>query len=200
MDKEKTWQPASISTFEINKEIPFLDKELSVSNIKQSYNDKLNGGYEEGLKKAEQVLNEYKSSLDSILEALLKPLKEIDEEVIQAITQLSISISKQIIRRELQINSEQVVAIVKEAIKLLPLDKNRLIIHLNPRDMNIIRKVFNNDEIADNYTLMEDPSIEAGGCKIATEDSSIDATVESQIAQIATNILGSQRVESGSND
>ena len=200
MDKEKTWQPASISTFEINKEIPFLDKELSVSNIKQSYNDKLNGGYEEGLKKAEQVLNEYKSSLDSILEALLKPLKEIDEEVIQAITQLSISISKQIIRRELQINSEQVVAIVKEAIKLLPLDKNRLIIHLNPRDMNIIRKVFNNDDIADNYTLMEDPSIEAGGCKIATEDSSIDATVESQIAQIATNILGSQRVESGSND
>ena len=200
MDKEKTWQPASISTFEINKEIPFLDKELSVSNIKQSYNDKLNGGYEEGLKKAEQVLNEYKSSLDSILEALLKPLKEIDEEIIQAISQLSISISKQIIRRELQINSEQVVAIVKEAIKLLPLDKNRLIIHLNPRDMNIIRKVFNNDDIADNYTLMEDPSIEAGGCKIATEDSSIDATVESQIAQIATNILGSQRAESGSND
>ena len=200
MDKEKAWQSASISTFEINKEIPFLDKELSVSNIKQSYNDKLNGGYEEGLKKAEQVLNEYKNSLDSILEALLKPLKEIDEEVIQAITQLSISISKQIIRRELQINSEQVVAIVKEAIKLLPLDKNRLIIHLNPRDMNIIRKVFNNDEIADNYTLMEDPSIEAGGCKIATEDSSIDATVESQIAQIATNILGSQRVESEPND
>ena len=200
MDKEKTWQPASISTFEINKEIPFLEKELPVSNIKQSYNDKLNGGYEEGLKKAEQVLNEYKSSLDSILEALHKPLKEIDEEVIQAITQLSISISKQIIRRELKINSEQVVAIVKEAIKLLPLDKNRLIIHLNPRDMNIIRKVFNNDEIADNYTLMEDPSIEAGGCKIATEDSSIDATVESQIAQIATNILGSQRIESGSNE
>ena len=92
------------------------------------------------------------------------------------------------------------MAIVKEAIKLLPLDKNRLIIHLNPRDMNIIRKVFNSDDIADNYTLMEDPSIEAGGCKIATEDSSIDATVESQIAQIATNILGSQRVESGSND
>ena len=200
MDKEKAWQSASISTFEINKEIPFLDKELSVSNIKQSYNDKLNGGYEEGLKKAEQVLNEYKNSLDSILEALLKPLKEIDEEVIQAITQLSISISKQIIRRELKINSEQVVAIVKEAIKLLPLDKNRLIIHLNPRDMNIIRKVFNNDDIADNYTLMEDPSIEAGGCKIATEDSSIDATVESQIAQIATNILGSQRVESEPND
>ncbi len=193
MDKEETWQSASISTFEIARKSPYLDRDLSLPNNQQSYNDRLKSGYEEGLKNAEQELNEYRKSLERIFESLLNPLKEVDKDIIQALANLAISISKQIIRRELQINSEQVVSLVKEAIKLLPLEKSHLIIHLNPRDINIVRNVFNKDEIAESYSLVEDPSIEAGGCKVATEDSIIDATIDSQVAQIAANIFGSQR-------
>lgn len=193
MDKEETWKSASISTFEVARESPYLDRDLSLPSNQQSYNDKLKSGYEEGLKNAEQELNEYRKSLQTIFESLLNPLKDIDKDVIKALANLAISISKQIIRRELQISSEQVVTLVKEAIKLLPLDKSHLIIHLNPRDINIVRNVFNKDEIAESYSLVEDPSIEAGGCKVATEDSIIDATIDSQVAQIAANIFGSQR-------
>ena len=194
MQEDKDWQPASIGSFEISKESPYLDRELSPESNRQSYSDKLQRGYEEGFKKAEQELFEYRKSLEDILDSMLKPLKAVDDEVIHAIANLSISISKQIIRRELQINSEQVVSIVREAIKMLPLDKSHLIIHLNPNDINIVRSVFNQDDIAESYSLVEDPSIERGGCKVATEDSIIDATIDSQVAQIATNIFGSQRI------
>ena len=200
MQKDENWQPASFGTFEISKESPYLDSDLTPSGSRITYNDKLKSGYEEGLKKAEDELAEYKSSLINILNGLLNPLKEFDKEVIDAVANLSISVSKQIIRRELQISSEQVVSIVREAIKMLPLEKSHLTIHLNAKDINIVRNVFNNDDLTESYSLVEDPSIERGGCKLATENSMIDATIDSQIAQIAADILGSQRSKDKSND
>jgi len=193
MDNQESWQRASLSTFELNKEGPYLDRELSVSNTQRSYDEKLKNGYEDGLKQGQQALNEYKQTFESVFSSLDNALKEIDQDVIQAITQLAISISKQIIRRELQINSEQVVSVVKESIKLLPLEKSRLIIHLNPSDISVVQKVFNQDDIVHSYSLVEDPTVQRGGCKLATDESIIEATIDSQVAQIAAKLLGSQR-------
>ncbi len=198
MQKDKTWQPASISNFQISKESPYLDRDLSPASNQLSYSEKLKRGYEEGLKKAESELNGYRKTLEDILNGMLNPLQEIDNEVIDSIANLSISISKQIIRRELQIRSDQVVSVVREAIKMLPLDKNHLTIHLNSKDVKIVRNVFSNDEITENYSFIEDPSIEPGGCKLVAEDSFIDATLDSQIAQIAAKIFGSQRIADNS--
>ncbi|MGH1538265.1 MAG: FliH/SctL family protein [Gammaproteobacteria bacterium] len=200
MDNQQSWQRASLSTFEINKEGPYLDQELSVSNSQRSYDEKLKNGYEDGLKQAQQVLGEYKQSFESIFSSFDNALKDIDQDVLQAISQLAISISKQIIRRELEINSEQIVSIVKEAIKLLPLDESRLTIHLNPSDIGTVKNLFNQDDIVNNYAIVEDLSIQRGGCKLATDDSAIDASIDSQIAQIAANILGSQRSEERSDE
>jgi flagellar assembly protein FliH len=200
MTNQKAWQRASLSTFELNKQGPYLDRDLCVSNTQRSYDEQLKNGYEDGLKQAQQELNQYKQTFEAVFSSIDSAFKEIDQKVIQAIKQLAVSISKQIIRRELQINSEQVVSVVKEAIKLLPLDKSRLIIHLNPSDISVVKKVFNQDDIVQSYSLVEDPSVQRGGCKLATDDSIIDATIDSQIAQLAAKIFGSQRTVDRSND
>ena len=200
MDNQDTWQRASLSTFEISKDGPYLNHEISLAGTHSSYDKKLKNGYEDGLKQAKVTLDEYHQTFQEIFTSFDDALKLIDEEIISSITQLAISISKQIIRRELQINSEQVVSVVREAIKLLPLDKSRLVIHMNPNDLNIIQKVFNQDDLEHSYSLVEDPSIQRGGCKLATDDSIIDATIDSQIAQIAAKLLGSQRNKEHSDD
>jgi len=193
MNNQETWQRASLGTFEINKKGPYLERDLSVSSTQQSYEQEQKNGYEDGLRQAQETLTEYKKTLETIFSSFDNALKSIDQDVIEAITQLSLSISKQIIRRELQINSEQVVSMIKEAITLLPLDKSRLILHLNPNDVSIVKKVFNQDDVVNSYALVEDPSIQRGGCKLATDDSIIDVSIDSQVAQIAAKLLGSQR-------
>ena len=200
MEKKDNWQPANICNFELDKEGPYLDSNKSIPTRKNLFNEKVKNGYQEGIRKAEAELLEFKKSFEDICNSIIKPLQENDEKLVQSLTNLSILVAKQIIRRELLVDSNQVVSVVKEAIKLLPLEKNRLIIHLNPRDISIIRKVFSEDDFAESYSLVEDPSIDIGGCKIATEDSVIDATIETQVAQIAANIMGSQRSEDRSND
>ncbi len=194
MSDQQSWQPASLITFTENKEGPYLDSKLSVSSSqKNSYDAKLKSGYEEGLNQAKQTISEYQQTFDAIFSSFDNSLKMFDEDVINSITQLAVSISKQIIRRELQINSEQVVSVVREAIKLLPLEKNQLTIHLNPSDTAVVQKVFNQDETENSFSFVEDPSIQRGGCKLSTDDSIIDATIDSQVAQIAAKLLGSQR-------
>ena len=60
--------------------------------------------------------------------------------------------------------------------------------------------MFNQDDTENSYSLIEDPSIQRGGCKLSTDDSVIDASIDSQVAQIAANILGSQRTTKHSDD
>lgn len=193
MDNQENWQRAALSSFSLNKDGPYLDNKLSVSGSQLSYQDELKKGYEEGLNKAQQECSQYKNDFETVLNSIVNSIKILDEEVVEAINKLAVSISKQIIRRELQTNSEQVVSVVKEAIKLLPLDNGRLIIHLNPSDISALKKVFNQEDMASSYSLVEDPSIQRGGCILATDNSIVDASIDSQIAQISANILGSQR-------
>ena len=200
MDKQDSWQKASLGSFKINKQGPYLDQELSIPGAQNLYKEEQNNGYEEGFKQAQQALDEYQQTFEALFSSLDDALQMVDEDIIRNITQLAVSISKQIIRRELQINSEQVVSVVREAIKLLPLEKGRLIIHLNPNDISVVQKVFNQDDSEHSYSLVEDPSIQRGGCKLSTNDSVIDASIESQIAQIAANILGSQRTADQTDD
>ena len=171
MNKQDTWEIASLSTFNIAKESPYLEKNLSVTGTNQLYDDKKRSGYEDGIKLAQSEIDEYKKTLDEIFRNIQNSIQHDDAELIQAITQLSLSIAKQIIRRELQVNSEQVISVVREAIKALPLEKTGLTIHLNPADVEIIQKVFIQDEATNAYSIIEDPSVSRGGCNIATENS-----------------------------
>jgi flagellar assembly protein FliH len=200
MDNHDNWQRASLSSFSLNKDGPYLDGGLTISSTQSSYNGELEKGYQEGLKKAQLESNEHKDNFQKLIQAIENTMQIFDDDMVDVIKQLSVSISKQVIRRELQTNSDQVVSVVKEAIKLLPIDDSRLMIHLNPNDINVLKKVFNQDDIASSYSLIEDPSIQRGGCKLATDDSIIDATIDSQIAQISANILGSQRTMDRNNE
>jgi len=195
IDNQQSWQRASLTTFEINKEGPYLDRDLATSNTQNAYQKDHKNGYEDGIKQAQQELMEYKQTFETIFANFDNALKEIDQDVIQTLTELALSISKQVIRRELETNSEQVVSIVREAIALLPFDKNRLIMHLNPNDVEIIQKIFNQDDIKNSYSIVEDVSIQRGGCKLETDNSVIDATIDSQITQIAVKMLGGQRAD-----
>jgi len=41
--------------------------------------------------------------------------------------------------------------------------------------------------------IKEDPTLARGGCKVETDTSQIDASMESRIAEIAAEVLGGER-------
>lgn len=167
-------------------------------------------GFEQGLKEGRQTgeqqarealekklqgqFDQYREQFETLFNALQKPLAESDAETEQALAELAFSIAKQVIRRELRTNPGEIVAVVREAVALLPMNQQTIRIRLHPEDAAFIRKVFVMEQ-GDHreWQISEDPSMQRGGCKVTTDDSSIDASIDARIAAIVAHVLGGDR-------
>ena len=149
----------------------------------------LKNGYDENLK----LLSQQSEQLNSLMESLSEPFKELDEQVEQELVKLAMSVAAQIIRREIKTDPGQVIGAVREAISALPSSSRKITLHLHPEDAVLVRSALALDEMSPAWEIIEEPLITRGGCKVDTETSRIDATVENRLAQIIANVLGDQR-------
>lgn len=153
-------------------------------------------GYEEGLAKGlkagESKITQQVKSLEAIVQALAGPFEEFDERVENEIASLAIQISKQLVRRELKADSGQVVGVVKEAIAALPSSTQNIQLFLHPDDAELVKSVLSLDDDA-RWKLVEDPGITRGGCRVTTDVSTIDATIENRLLAIIAQALGDER-------
>lgn len=150
-------------------------------------------GYQAGVENAQAEWAPKIAYLNELLVALEHPLKELDQEVQQKSLEICMAVAKQIIRRELTIDSGQIVAAVKQAIDLIPKDEQQVNIYINPKDSSHIDSLFAQKGDANKYNVVQDPTITVGGCRATTDFSLVDLTVEKQVATIATQIFGDQR-------
>lgn len=167
----------------------------------QGHEEGANKGYEEGLKKGYdenvQLLRTQAAELANILETLSKPLEALDDEVEKELVDLAIAIARQLIRREIKLDPGQVVATVREALNIIPLASQKVTLSLHPDDAELVRSVFVLDEISPAWIINEDPLITRGGCKVDTDISHVDATVEKRLAAVIAQVLGDERGKEG---
>lgn len=164
---------------------------------KQAYKEGFALGKKEGYEQKKQELEDSATSLRSIIELLTDPLKNIDNEVVEQLSQLSMSVAKQIVRRELHTEQGEIVGIVREAMNALPASTRKIILNIHPDDAELIRNAFSlgqeneSDELR--WKVVEDPMITRGGCKISSENSRVDATVEARLNRVISTLLGGER-------
>ena len=150
-------------------------------------------GYQEGVAKAQSEWQPKITYLNELLLALESPLKEFDQEAQQKSVEICIAVAKQIIRRELSIDSGQIVAAIKQAIELIPKDGQQVNIYINPNDAVHVENMFAQNGDVNKYNVVQDPTITAGGCRASTDYSLVDLTIEKQVATIAAQLFGDQR-------
>lgn len=172
--------------------------------IKKGFDEGFKQGEEEGAKKGYQenkhLLEEKAAEFVSLLESLSKPFQELDERVEKELVNLSVGIARQLIRREIKIDSGQIIAVIREAINALPVATQKLTIHLHPEDAELVRASLALDDISSLWKIIEEPTLSRGGCKVLTETSMIDATVENRLAAIVATVLGGEREKDKIND
>lgn len=128
----------------------------------------------------------------TICEELAQPLAKVDDAVVEQIGELAVMIARHLVRRELKHAPGEVVGVVREAMRLLPLATRRARIHLHPDDLLIVQEALAvRSDTA--WQLEADPLVSRGGCVVETEISRIDAQVESRIAAVASKMLGGER-------
>jgi flagellar assembly protein FliH len=159
-------------------------------------------GHVEGVRKGEAELarriaevDVKLAALDAIMGTLARPLEELDQQVEGELTRLTLTIAKHLVRRELRIDPTQIIGIIRHTVSLLPLAARNIRIHLHPDDAAVVREKLAAPAGEREWTLAEDPLMARGGCRLTTDNSSIDARFESMVAAALSALLGDDRTE-----
>ena len=89
------------------------------------------------------------------------------------------------IKVELKIRPEAALPIIEDAIGMLPSIKKPLRLIVHPGDAAILSQHILGDLHELGWTMLEDESIQPGGCRIETAVNTVDATIENRWKRIS---------------
>lgn len=161
----------------------------------QAYDEAFAAGMEAGTKAGEDAVLRRASRFDELLTALARPFDQLDETVEKQLVELSMTVVKQLFRREIQIDPGHVIGVVREAIQLLPVASREVKIHLHPEDAKLVLESLSPTEGERAWSVVEDPLISRGGCKVSSENSHIDAQADTRLQAVINRIAGDERAQ-----
>ena len=132
-------------------------------------------------------------NLASILDFMAKPIAALDSEVQRQLVSLAGAIARHIVRRELKTQPDEIVAVIRETVALLPMTARDIRVHLNPEDAKLVRSRVVEAGSDRSWNVAEDPLISRGGCRVSSENSTIDATLEQRLGAAIAAALGDSR-------
>ncbi|WP_426417589.1 flagellar assembly protein FliH [Aestuariirhabdus sp. LZHN29] len=117
---------------------------------------------------------------------LVYPIAEQDEAITRSLAELSLSIAREVIGREINADSSHIETICREAILQLPLASGAIRVSIHPQDQPIVQKLC--EELQGDWQIVPDQNMLPGGCCIETASSLVDASVEKRVALIAEQV------------
>ncbi|MGR9100917.1 MAG: flagellar assembly protein FliH [Gammaproteobacteria bacterium] len=159
--------------------------------FRQGFEDGSRRGYDENL----HLLRKQAAEMVGLMESFSEPFADLDERVVRELASLSMGVAAQLVRRELRTDPGQIVAVVREAVSILPASSQRVSLHLHPDDAELVRKSMSPDHQTLPWRVIEDPLLTRGGCRLDADSSHIDASIERRLAAIFTNVMGGEREE-----
>lgn len=160
----------------------------------EGYAEGLSVGKSDGLRAGEAEVRRVREQWQRLVEALAEPLAGQTEAVEQELLRLSVALASQLVRREIRQDPGQIIAVIREALSYLPVSRQLIRVNLHPDDASFVRDAFALDPNEERtWQIQDDPTITRGGCRIATETSNLDATLETRIATLVSEMMGGER-------
>ncbi|WP_454782590.1 flagellar assembly protein FliH [Legionella sp. WA2022007384] len=182
------WEYESIidneAKVEINEEALFL---AECERLKQ---EAIKKGYTEGMKQAQDEINDKRAQFVRWFDLLQNPVKLLDEQVTQEIIQTVIWLSQHCIGVELSVNPDQLKNLLN-AIKLeLPSLQTNKILAMHPDDVDWVKSEFGEKEIPGLLEiLVADPLLSRGDFYLKGEHSELDGRVYTRLATLFTKYI-----------
>ncbi|HVN80272.1 MAG TPA: FliH/SctL family protein [Terriglobia bacterium] len=156
--------------------------EIEKEAYERGFNEGQKAGKEVGEKMVEASLKQYALTLEELGNLRTQVLSASEREVVR----LALEIARKVVKREVTIDEDIILALVKVAMKRLG-EESVMTVRLNPRDVQSILRLRNGaggSVLSEAIQLVEDPLISRGGCLIETESGIIDGRVEEQFREI----------------
>ncbi|CAH0136910.1 MULTISPECIES: flagellar assembly protein FliH [unclassified Pseudomonas] len=178
-------------------------KPLTLDELEAIRQDAYNEGFATGEKdgfragqlkakqEADAALAGRVQALEQVMRHLFEPIADQDQQLEAAMVTLVGQVTREVIQRELSGDSSQIRQVLREALKLLPMGAENIRIHLNPQDFELVKTL--RDRHEESWRILEDDSLLPGGCRVESEHSRIDASVETRLSQALKQLFEQQR-------
>jgi flagellar assembly protein FliH len=180
-------EPAESEEVPLEEVQPLTLEELE--SIRQdAYNEGFATGEKEGFhstqlkvrQEAEVALAAKLEGLETLMTHLLEPIADQDAQIEKSLVQLVEHLAREVIQRELKTDSSQIGKVLQDALRLLPMGANNVRILVNSQDFAQVKALRERHE--ESWRILEDDTLQPGGCRVETEHSRIDATVETRLS------------------
>jgi flagellar assembly protein FliH len=142
-------------------------------------------GHTEGYATGETYVNELTEKFTQIMSTLSEPLGQLDEDMQTQLAEMIYLVAKKVILEELRLQPEHVLIVVKEAIHMLPVADRKATIFLHGDDVEEVTKILPEKV---EWKIQQDDSLTAGGCRLETSDSTLDASIEKRLDEVISQL------------
>jgi flagellar assembly protein FliH len=162
--------------------------EIEKEAYEKGFQEGEKSGKDTGEKMSDAMLKQYSVRLEELALLRKQILANMDREVVR----LTLEIAKKVIKREVTIDEELILTMVKVALNRLS-EQTAATIRLNPRDYHTMMAQQSSRSVLgsgnEGIKMMEDPLISRGGCLIETESGIIDSRIEEQLKEIERGLF-----------
>ncbi|WP_342119102.1 flagellar assembly protein FliH [Pseudoduganella sp. OTU4001] len=172
-----------------NPPVPEYPSEEELAAIREAarqegYDAGFKAGHDEGMA---QALDEQRAATEQALAPVREiadnfsaALRDADQAISNEVLELALHLARGMLKNALRVKPELILPIVREAIEYLPVLQQPALLILNPEDAAVVRDSIAEELDKGGWRVIDDPSIERGGCKVDTASNQIDATVQSR--------------------
>lgn len=182
------WEPAALDrTDNLSLRMPTAaDLEAIHQQAHQEgYQVGFTEGVEAGRQQGAQAAAEELRQLQVLLAKVTEAIGGFEQAMADDLLALSLDMSKQMLRHALKVKPELLLPVVRSAMESLPQNTPHPHLHLHPDDAALVRAGMQSEAAQGGWKIIEDHRISRGGCRIETQVSETDATIENRWQRLA---------------
>ena len=162
--------------------------EITRNSYREGYDKGHNDGYDTGKSEVERLIER----THKILEAVMARREEILSETEQQVVELVILMARKVVKILSDNQKSVVMANVLQALKKVK-GRGAVTLRVNISDVKLttehIQDFIKQVENVQGITVLEDSSVDKGGCVVETDFGAIDARISSQLTELENKIL-----------
>jgi flagellar assembly protein FliH len=189
------WElPALLEQEEIDKEARLVEQLPTLEEIEKIRADAYEEGFKvgkkqgvkDGLKDGEKLTQQ---KITTLVSGFSQPLQQQDDRLEKVLLDMTLQLTKAIIRRELCIDSGAVTQVILEVFDYVETEEGKFRVQLNPADVKGVAYFLEKEYPGEaNYQLISDNQISQGGCIIRSDAHYVDAQIETQIDKLLDEV------------
>lgn len=185
--------PEAAAALPTLEQIETIQKQAREEGHEQGRKEGFDFGHREAQEQARKDIREKLVRLDGLLSVLDVPFKELDDQVEHELLTLVVAMVRQLVRREVRTDPNQIIGVMREAMAILPVNSRNIRVMLQPEDAEIVRELYTVADSEQAWKIVEDPVLQRGGCRVVTDTSQVDATLESRLHNLIAPLIGGLR-------